>query len=169
MKFLNGKNILFKWSVQIFFAMIDTIHFKVGKWLRWTSSDYDRKLFHKFTKLITGLSCSFIPTDVIDFTLKKWLSQKLCSRFVLDSDLLRFHDDVIKWKHFPHYWPFVRGIHRSPVNSHTKASDAELWCFFYLHLKKPLSKQSWGRWFETLLRPLWRHCNVVPVYFTHVL
>ena len=29
----------------------------------------------------------------------------------------RDHDDVIKWKHFPRYWPFVRGIHRSPVNS----------------------------------------------------
>ena len=27
------------------------------------------------------------------------------------------HDDVIKYKHFPLYWPFVRGIHRSPVNS----------------------------------------------------
>ena len=27
------------------------------------------------------------------------------------------HDDVIKWKHIPRYWPFVRGIHRSPVNS----------------------------------------------------
>ena len=27
------------------------------------------------------------------------------------------HDDVIKWKHFPRYWPLVRGIHRSPVNS----------------------------------------------------
>ena len=27
------------------------------------------------------------------------------------------HYDVIKWKHFPCYWPFVRGIHRSPVNS----------------------------------------------------
>ena len=26
------------------------------------------------------------------------------------------HDDGIKWKHFPRYWPFVRGIHRSPVN-----------------------------------------------------
>ena len=26
------------------------------------------------------------------------------------------HDDVIKWKHFPRNWPFVRGIHRSPVN-----------------------------------------------------
>ena len=28
-----------------------------------------------------------------------------------------FHDDVIQWKHFPRYWPFARGIHRSPVNS----------------------------------------------------
>ena len=27
------------------------------------------------------------------------------------------HDDVIKWKHIPGYWPFVRGIHWSPVNS----------------------------------------------------
>ena len=27
------------------------------------------------------------------------------------------HDDVIKCKHVPRYWPFVRGIHRSPVNS----------------------------------------------------
>ena len=27
------------------------------------------------------------------------------------------HDDVIKSKHFPRNWPFVRGIHRSPVNS----------------------------------------------------
>ena len=24
------------------------------------------------------------------------------------------HVDVINWKHFPRYWPFVRGIHRSP-------------------------------------------------------
>ena len=29
------------------------------------------------------------------------------------------------------YWPFVRGIHRSPVNSRTKASDAGLWCFLW--------------------------------------
>ena len=27
------------------------------------------------------------------------------------------HDDVIKWKHFPRYWPYARWIHRSPVNS----------------------------------------------------
>ena len=27
------------------------------------------------------------------------------------------HDDVIKWRHFPRYWPIARGIHRSLVNS----------------------------------------------------
>ena len=28
-----------------------------------------------------------------------------------------WHDDVIKWKHFPLYWPVVRGNHRSLMNS----------------------------------------------------
>ena len=31
--------------------------------------------------------------------------------------------------------------------------------FFDLRLNKRLSKQSWGWRFDTLLRPLWRHCN----------
>ena len=31
--------------------------------------------------------------------------------------------------------------------------------FFDLRLNKRLSKQSWGWWFETLSRPMWRHCN----------
>ena len=30
-----------------------------------------------------------------------------------------------KWKHFPRYWLFVRGIHRSPVNSPHKGQ----WCW----------------------------------------
>ena len=41
----------------------------------------------------------------------------------------------------------------------TKASDAELWCFFDLRLNKRMSKQSWGWWLETSRRSLWRHCN----------
>ena len=57
----------------------------------------------------------------------KW---KLCSHWLKACDgiwhsrqavaIAHFHfphDDVIKWKHFPRYWLFVRGIHRSPVNS----------------------------------------------------
>ena len=30
------------------------------------------------------------------------------------------HDGVIKWKHFPCYWPSLREIHQSPVNYHHK-------------------------------------------------
>ena len=41
----------------------------------------------------------------------------------------------------------------------TKASDAELWFFFYLSQNKRFGKQSSGWWFETLSRPSWRYCN----------
>ena len=48
----------------------------------------------------------------------------LFSKAIHTPDILREqepnHDDVIKWKHFPRYWPFVWGIHRSPVNSPQK-------------------------------------------------
>ena len=39
------------------------------------------------------------------------------SRVSLTFSHLSLHDDVIKLKHFLCYWPFVRGIHRSLVNS----------------------------------------------------
>ena len=42
------------------------------------------------------------------------------------------HDHVIKWKHFPHYWPFVRGIHGHRWIPRTNASDAEFWFLFDL-------------------------------------
>ena len=35
--------------------------------------------------------------------------------------------------------------------------------FFDLRPNKRLSKQSWGWWFETSSRPLWRHCNVLQI------
>ena len=35
----------------------------------------------------------------------------------LTNGALVTHDDVIKWRYFWRYWPFVRGIHRSPVDS----------------------------------------------------
>ena len=42
-----------------------------------------------------------------------------------------FHDDVMKWKLFPRYWPFVRGILRWPVGSPYKGLDV----FLELRLK----------------------------------
>ena len=70
------------------------------------------------------------------------------------------HDAVIKWKHFPRYWPFVRGIHREPVNSPHKGPVTRSFdVFFDLRQNKRLSKQWWDWWFETPPSPLWRHCN----------
>ena len=50
------------------------------------------------------------------------LSGRTCSTHCpLEPILLTwFHDDVLKWKHFPRYWPVVRGNNWSPVNSHHK-------------------------------------------------
>ena len=67
-----------------------------------------------------------------------------------------FNDDVIKLKYFPRYWPFERGIHRSPQRPVTRSFDV----FFELRPNKRLSKQPWGWWFETLSHPLWRQSNV---------
>ena len=64
-----------------------------------------------------------------------------------------FHDDVIKWKHFPRYWAFVRGIHRWPVNSPHKDRWRGALMF------KRLSNHLWGWWFETSSCSLWLHCN----------
>ena len=69
------------------------------------------------------------------------------------------HDDVIKWKHFPRYCPLCGELTGHRWIPLTKASDAELWVFFDLRLNKRLNKQSWGWWFETPWRSLWRHCN----------
>ena len=74
----------------------------------------------------------------------------------------QYHDDVMKWKHFPHYWPFERGIHWPPLNGEFPALKPVTRNFdvsFDLSLNKRLSKQSWGWWFETPSRSLWRHRN----------
>ena len=62
----------------------------------------------------------------------------------------RYCGDVIKWKHFPRYWPFKRqstGYRWIPL---TKASDAELWYLFDMCLNKQLSKQSRRRFLEVI-------------------
>ena len=46
-----------------------------------------------------------------------WFNFNNISQGRITKSSVSDHDDVIKWKNFPRYWPFVRGIHRSPVNS----------------------------------------------------
>ena len=73
-----------------------------------------------------------------------------------------FHDDVIKWKHFPRYWHLCEGNssvtrgfpYQRPL---TRSFDV----FFDWRLNEWFSKQSGRRWFETPSHSLMRHCNVL--------
>ena len=124
---------------------------------------------------LTNISLSFSQRNNCCREELKWVQFGLCCQLIgsfveknsskidihhIGLGTNAIHDDVIKWKHFPRYWPFVRGIHRSRWIPSTKASDAELWCFLWSAPDKRLSKQPWGWWFETPSWSLWRQCNV---------
>ena len=122
-------------------------------------------------------SCPWYPTLLKVFILKKnplqlklllltalWISFMesgwMWMLIGVNYEECNIHDDFIKWKHFPRYWPFVRGIYRSPVNSPPKGQWRIALVFSLIcSLNKRLSKQSWGWWFETLSSSLWCHCN----------
>ena len=88
---------------------------------------------------ITPLHASPLPSlpflDLMSFnwfmSIKNCHGQKASNTPRDQNYAMKRHNGVIKWKHFQSYWPFVRGIHRSPVNSRTKASDVELRCFLW--------------------------------------
>ena len=99
----------------------------------------------------------------ICYMLYFYLTHLRSARLLAKCDhghILLTNDDVIKWKLFPSHWPLCREVTAErwiPCTKVTHIFDA----FFYLRLDKCLSKQWWGWWFETLSRPLWRHCNAI--------
>ena len=72
---------------------------------------------------------------------------------------LSWHDDVIKWWHFPCHCPSVWELHRSGIFSSKDPVKQSFDVFFDLRLNKRLSKKSRRRWLETPSHLLWRHCN----------
>ena len=48
---------------------------------------------------------------------KRWTQDLSTQPAASNGEMEELYDDVLKWKHFPRYWPFVRGIHRSPMTS----------------------------------------------------
>ena len=61
--------------------------------------------------------CTFHLSSKTAVKMEKWQKNKT---FINLNNLTpvsrKCYDDIIKWKHFPRYWPFVRAIHRWPVN-----------------------------------------------------
>ena len=71
------------------------------------------------------------------------------------------NDDVIKWKHFPRNWPFVRGIHRSPVNSPHKSQwrGALIFSLICTRINGWVNNGEAGDLRRYLSCSLWRHGN----------
>ena len=79
------------------------------------------------THIILAYMHHYIP--IWQWMLTQWgLNMQICVWFVIIA-YSTLHDDVIKWKHFPRYWPFVRGIHRWPVDSPHKGQWRGVWMF----------------------------------------
>ena len=71
-------------------------------WAKW-KSHYDQMIWNiSWTRLSKNSNSEQVTNHYLNIAI---------------LNLFLAHDDVIKWTHFPRYWPFVRGIHRSPVNS----------------------------------------------------
>ena len=67
-------------------------------------------MVYKKNKRIEATSCQV----VVVYKENEMMNQ---NRLGLPSEIRMFHYDVINWKRFPRYWPFVSGIHRSPMDS----------------------------------------------------
>ena len=70
------------------------------------------------------------------------------------------HHDVIKWKHFPRYWPFVRGIHQPPVNSPLKGQWrwALMFSLFCVWINGWVNNREAGD-----LRRYCAHCDIIVI------
>ena len=76
--------------------------------------------FGNFNRKFTHLLRFLVRFTVVSYN-HFWKLRKVYNKPIRHGSMSAWtNDDVIKWKHFPRYWPFVRRIHRSPVNSSHK-------------------------------------------------
>ena len=71
-----------------------------------------------------------------------------CSRAKICDCPSAHYDDVIKWKHLPHYWPSARIIHQSLDSPHKGQAIQSVGVSIYVHRNNLLSKQFICWWFK---------------------
>ena len=93
---------------------------------RWTLVQNDKNI--RWLPLTSVFNCSppgiiAVWADVDEFrkALSYLLTYDVSQKWFYN--FLKGYDDIIKWKHFPCYWTFVRGIHWSLVNSPHKGQS----------------------------------------------
>ena len=61
--------------------------------------------------------CGFISRDLVSFSPDLWYHSLHIWPIYHFCSIPYCHEDVMKWKHFPRYWPYVKGIQQWPMNS----------------------------------------------------
>ena len=97
-----------------------------------------RSIFYKWSRIVKFCLNAFYHSSIIqsDLVLLLYCKCALNSRVQKQEySLGQYH--VCSWwrhqmKHFPRYWPFVRGIHRSPVNSPHKGQWRRALMFYLI-------------------------------------
>ena len=90
---------------------------------------YKLEMFRNFRSMPTFSQMLMIILSSFTGTFPRWIGNIHEQWFNTIHD---GHDDVIKWKHFPRYWPFVWGIHRSPVKSPHKGRRRRALMFYLI-------------------------------------
>ena len=86
-------------------------HLKKNAYMSWCAPELDHR--NPRDVLMPVLSSLAAPMPPVTAKFDSW--QLSVFRDWNGFDALHhglFHDDVIKWRHFPRYWPFVRGMWR---------------------------------------------------------
>ena len=138
-RFRNVKDELWGWNRGIMHLM--------EYWI-W----YLLSMFNMTDGVTARISCVIIVEPIIDVQHLSRLRRLPCIRM------------LSCWRHQMETFSALLAIcaGNSPVPGEIPAQKPVTWSFdvfFDLRLNKRLSKQSWGWWFETLSRQLWRHCN----------
>ena len=75
--------------------------------------------YHYTNQIVRDWWLSYL--DMVNPLIRKgflyWKESYECFQEPVTYAAFADNDDVIKWKHFPRYWPLVRGIRRSLVDS----------------------------------------------------
>ena len=124
---------------------------------------------HMLSKVWNEITDYFPNFNGCAVDVSEWLSELIHVHVIIYTfwnlrQSMLVHTSMTWWRHQMETFSALLAIcaGNSPVSGEfpaqrtvTRSFDV----FFDLRLHKWLSKQSWGWWFETLSRPLWRHRN----------
>ena len=104
------------------------------------------------SRVFKWVNIPLILYQYISYIVPTFLIRKFLYSYISEASSC-----LTPWKRFLHYWPFVRRIHRSPVDSpHKEPVMLSFYVYFVARLNKLFCKQSNCGWFDVP----WHQCDV---------